>query len=57
MLVIEVRHLDGGLGLGLFYNTNQQIHYNQIAGDSDMTQNMQRDDGEQARQRALAVLL
>jgi hypothetical protein len=49
MLVIEVRHLDGGLGLGLFCNTNQQMHYNQIAGDLDMAQNMQRDDGDQAR--------
>ena len=45
MLVIEVRHLDGGLGLGLFYNTNQQMHYNQIAGDSDMTTDMTQDDG------------
>ena len=49
VLVVEVRHLDGGLGLGLLYNTDLQMHYNKRAGDLDMTTETARDNRQQVR--------
>jgi len=44
-----VRHLDGGLGLGLLYNTDLQMHYNKRAGDMEMTTELARDNRQQVR--------
>ena len=49
IVVIEVRHLDGGLGLGLLYNTDLQMHYNKDAGDLDMTTDVTRNNRQQVR--------
>ena len=56
-MVIEVRHLDGGLGLGLLYNTDLQMHYNKRAGDMDMTTKAARNNGQQVRHARASDLL
>ena len=55
--MIEVRHLDGGLGLGLLYNTDLQMHYNKKAGDMEMTTEVARDKGQQVRNARASDLL
>ena len=48
ILVVGVRQADGGLGLGLLYNTDLQMHYNKRAGDLDMAHNTTRHNGKQS---------
>ena len=57
IVVVEVRHLDGGLGLGLLYNTDLQMHYNKRAGDLDMTTEVARNNREQVRHARASDLL
>ena len=52
-----MRHLDGGLGLGLLYNTDLQMHYNKDAGDMDMTTDVTRNNGQQVRNARASDLL
>ena len=52
-----MRHLDGGLGLGLLYNTDLQMHYNKDAGDMDMTKELARNNREQVRHARASDLL
>ena len=57
IVVIEVRHLDGGLGLGLLYNTDLQMHYNKRAGEMEMTTKAARDNRQQVRNARASGLL